>query len=368
MIEWNLYIFIWVGVMGATINDRIVGTAIVGIIAVDQAGRITFINQRAISILSNCPLTPEELMGRVYWNVFHKGIKITKDGKYTSCLIKTLETGKACNHREVFYRNKTLLVDSSPLLDEQGQSIGAIAIFKDITEQRMLEEQLRQAEKFAAVGQVSAGLAHELLNPLTVIKGFLQLSQQGVTLEADACGILLNEVNKVDKLVNDFLLLTNPSAPKYQWVSVPDLLHEMTDQFSSVAELNQITFELEIEPDLPEIRADLHQIRQVVINLVRNAFDCLSPGGFIRIRASLSQEHLVISVFNNGPVIPTEIRPKIFDPFFTTKDQGRGLGLAICYRIVENHSGQLHVESLEGHGTTFSVQLPLQINEKAARI
>jgi two-component system sensor histidine kinase AtoS len=345
--------------MELEINDRIVRTAIVGILAIDKAGKLISINERAISILSNEPFSPKDLIGLSYLEVFHEGMKFTSEGRFISCLINTLETGRSFYQREVLYRNKTLLVDASPLLDEQGQIIGAIAIFQDITDKCSLEERLRQAEKFAAIGRLSAGLAHELLNPLTVIKGFLQLYDQLDAARSHSWQILLDEVNKVDKLVNDFLLLTNPSAPKYQIVSIPELLVDVVQQFESIANHKRVDVHMDIDLKIPLVQADLHQIRQVVVNLMMNAFDCLQPGGEIRIRAYRDQSHILLSVFNNGPVIPTEIRPHIFDPFFTTKEQAQGLGLAISYRIVENHRGQMFVESLEEKGTTFTIQLPI---------
>ncbi|MFC4768408.1 ATP-binding protein [Effusibacillus consociatus] len=346
--------------MELEINDKIVKTALVGIVAVDQDGNIISINESAISILSNEPLSADELIGRSYLDVFLKGNKFTHTGQYTSALIETLETGEPCLQKELSYRNKTLLVDSSPLIDDKRKVVGAISIFRDITDKRILEERLRQAEKFAAIGQLSAGLAHELLNPLTVIKGFLQLYEKGDMQGTESWRILLDEVNKVSRLVNDFLLLTNPSAPKYQSISLQDLLVDVANEFASVAEHKQIQVHLDIETNFPDIMADLHQIRQVMVNLLMNAFDCLSPGGEIRIRSIRDNETIILSVFNNGPVIPNDIRPRIFDPFFTTKDHGQGLGLAISYRIVENHRGHMFVESLEGKGTTFTIQLPIR--------
>lgn len=342
------------------INDKIARTTIVGILAVDKVGVLTSVNESAISILSNEPLSVEDVIGQSYLDVFHDGEKFDAEGNYTSGLIYTLETGKPCYQKVLFFRNKTLLVDSSPIMDEHANRIGAIAIFQDITDKWMLEERLRQAEKFATIGQLSAGLAHELLNPLTVIKGFLQLYTTRDMRELESWRVLLDEVNKVDKLVNDFLLLTNPSAPKYQSVSIADLLIDVVEQFESAAHHQQVNVHLTIDKDIPAIQADLHQIRQVVVNLMMNAFDCLSPGDEIRIWAGKEQGYIRISVFNNGPVIPSDIRPRIFDPFFTTKDHGQGLGLAISYRIVENHRGQMFVESREDKGTTFTVTLPVK--------
>lgn len=234
---------------------------------------------------------------------------------------------------------------------------------KLVESQALLERQ----EKLASLGVLAAGVAHEIRNPLTAIKAWLFMHQKklqpGTPEQADA-DIVANELNRLERIVKDFLLFARPSEPEFQVVSADRPLREVRELLTPQLEKGHIQIRLEDAPSA-WIRVDPQQIKQVLINLVQNAADAIGQDGLVTLRVRLdhrrlgenSTEVVILEVVDTGKGIPPEVEKRLFDPFFTTKESGTGLGLSIAARIIEKHGGALQYKTQVNHGTTFGIVL-----------
>lgn len=220
----------------------------------------------------------------------------------------------------------------------------------------------RRSERLAAVGQLAAGAAHEIRNPLTAIKGFMQLI--GRRVEGELAGyidIVLQEIERIEGIVNDLLLLARPPKPRLRPVDVGALLRRLVDMVRMDEVARGCSVELRVVEPLPPVTADEAQLRQVFLNLMRNGLDAMPGGGVLRLRASHDPAAgtVLVEVEDRGTGMPPEHLNRIFDPFFSTKEGGTGLGLAVSYGIVRNHGGHIDVDSEVGRGTRMRVVLPV---------
>jgi len=281
-------------------------------------------------------------------------------------ILDTLHSGKEYLDQEITLlipdrKPVTALVNTYVLRNDFGKIIGALAIYRDITEKKFLERQVQQAEKFAALGQMAAGLAHEIRNPLTTVKGFLQL------ISPDYLGpkyseyrdLMLDEVNRTNRLVSNFILLANPPAPVYKKVQFNHLVETVIDLLKDKASAHDITLENKVRP-LPPVYLDEEQFKHLLLLLADNAIDAMPEGGTFGVKAEIIEEFIQIQVWDTGSGIPLDIVDKIFDPFFTTKDSGSGLGLSIIYNIIKSHQGSISVSSHPDSGTKFKIVLPVE--------
>lgn len=258
-----------------------------------------------------------------------------------------------------------LLLDSSLLRDHGGNVMGGYVTFKDVTNLRSLEEQVQRSDRLSMIGQIAAGAAHEIRNPLTSIKGFLQMFrstfiEKEMTKEQNYADIMLIEIDRINELVNEFLLLSKRKNVSYDLVDVSLVLKEIMPIIQSEAMLHSITVQHAPVDGLPKIIADRELLKQVFLNIGKNGIEAMSDGGIltIQIRADYSEGKLHVDIHDTGPGIPNFVVDKIFDPFFTTKPSGTGLGLSVCQRIIHDMGGAIRV-SCKGFGTTFTVSIPI---------
>lgn len=261
-------------------------------------------------------------------------------------------------------RRYELLMDSNLLRDEYGRVIAAYVVFKDITNLRSLDEQIQRNDRLAMIGQIAAGTAHEIRNPLTSIKGFLQvlkygLIEKGLTKEKEYADIMLKEINRINDLVSEFLLLSKPRDAKYEEVKISSVIGELLPFIQNEALLHKVEVRYENVKGLPPVIADHELLKQVFLNVCKNGIEAMADGGELTIRERLfeAENKVVVDVHDTGPGIPHYVIDKIFDPFFTTKENGTGLGLPVCQRIIHDIGGNIRVSS-KGFGTTFSVFIP----------
>lgn len=222
------------------------------------------------------------------------------------------------------------------------------------------DERRRHLEKLSAVGQLAAGLAHEIRNPLTSIRGFIQISAAEAPEVKKWESVILPEIDRINDLLKQFLHLSESRPVRYTLLNLDRLIDDIFQLLNPEAILRGH----ELMPEPPEspviVEADAEQLKQVLINLIQNGLESLPNNGVIRVRWKEMADRISIRVQDNGGGIPPEYMSRIFDPFFTTKGDGTGMGLSICHRIIDEHGGQIHVTSQPGCGTTFNLQLPLR--------
>ncbi|MFD1673571.1 two-component system sensor histidine kinase NtrB [Alicyclobacillus fodiniaquatilis] len=254
-----------------------------------------------------------------------------------------------------------VLLDTFTRQSEDGHIQGMYVAMKDLGNFAMLEQQTQRIEKMETIGKLAAGIAHEIRNPLTTVKGFLQVLehrlQDGLMDdEVQYVQVMMSEIERVNALVSELLLLSKPHKVAWTTFSMRDLLAELLPWVQSTARDHGVDFGFDIADDI-QMQADRDMIRQLLLHLVRNAIEAMDVGGCVNISVKASGEGVEIEITDTGPGIPYYLVDKIFDAFYTTKDTGTGLGLAICQRIVADHGGQIRVSS-KGYGTTFTVSLP----------
>lgn len=258
---------------------------------------------------------------------------------------------------------KIILLNTDVIYDSNLKKIGAIAVFEDITEYRRKEEFLREREKLSVVGQLATCMAHEIKNPLTAIKGFTQVLSRKAEDQSmkNYLHIILEEANRMNQIVQDFLQLANPKLPVLKMCNINGLVNEITLFVEPQALLKKIYIQVKTDDAIPDSLMDPNQIKQVLLNFIQNAMEAIENDGIIDIETIYIAEknEICIKIYDTGCGIPATEIEKLSIPFFTTKPEGTGLGLSISYAIVDSHQGYVEVQSKEGYGTVFSIFFPL---------
>lgn len=273
--------------------------------------------------------------------------------------IQFLETSIQVGGEEII-----ILVNTNVIRDREDNIIGAVGVFQDITELRRTQNAVREKERLAIIGQMAAGMAHEIKNPLTAVRGFAQLLQEkcpdNVTL-VNYVKIILEEIDQASSVITNFLQLARPKQPVLEWQSANNIVEEILAIVGPQAFLKKIKVECEQQPDLPLCRLDRDQIKQVLLNMCQNAIEAIpESGGFLKIKTGIlpTSNEIYIEISDTGCGIPQDKIEKIGVPFFTTKADGTGLGLSISNSIIYAHNGRVEIESTEGKGATFKIFLP----------
>lgn len=339
-----------------------------GVIAVNLNGEVITLNKAAEKILG---LNALESVGKKIESVFK-----SSDGS-PSLLLLALEKGKNCIdvERKVETSKGVLKwIESSVSLitDANEHTIGAVEVFRDLSEIRELEMRLRNADKLAALGAMAACIAHEIRNPLNGIEGFSALLARDFE-DTDPRKKLVKNIiqgtKNLNKTVTELLVFARPLRLKLRNNSISEILDRtlffVTEDMKQKG-ITDILIRRDYNLDRDFLRCDPEKLHQAFLNLCLNAVQSMISGGCLTIFTRLSdgdvQESIQVGIRDTGSGIKKELVHKIFDPFFTTKQEGTGLGLAIVNRIIEAHNGKIYVESMEGKGTTFYINLPSNCN------
>ena len=265
----------------------------------------------------------------------------------------------------------------SQVKDEQGNPIGAVMFFKDLTQVEQLEERERLRDRLAALGEMAAGIAHELKNPLAGIEVMAGLLRRQVSDSKEAQSLLadiMSEAKLANQIVVEMLEFVRPIRLQVEQTDLAAVLRQSITLAESKVKRGAVQVRVDLADRLPTIDGDLNQLSQVFSNLLTNAFEALEGAGHVTVTAiqtaievdpamvgmdATATPVVVVDVLDDGPGVPGEATDKIFDPFFTTKPQGSGLGLAIVRKIVDAHDGRIDVNSVAGRGTCFRVTLPV---------
>lgn len=255
---------------------------------------------------------------------------------------------------------ETYFTTVTPITKESSnENMGSIVMIQDMTELETLKLELSHVERLGIIGQMAAGITHEIRNPMAVVRGFLQLMREKSSDNLDHYyRIVLDELDRANSIINDFLALAQNKTEQKEESRLHDIIHELTPLLWADANLRGQSIEVELDHKVPLLMLNPKEIKQLILNLCRNAMEAMEDKGQLTIITRVVQNGVELHVSDTGPGISAEEQMKLFQPFYTTKSKGTGLGLALCQSILEKHGGKISVKSELGIGTTFIVLLP----------
>lgn len=336
------------------LNDLIVENAASGIISVDRSGKINYANASAERILSENDL---------------KGLKFEKVIPSAVGILNELHSSQRFELAYQNYKGEQLELEliASPLHESESVQRGYVCLIQDYTELKRLQFSLRQKEKLAAVGQLAAGIAHEIRNPLASISGSIQLLAQGGELKGEdqrLMRIVVREIDRLNTLISEFLVFVRPESIPDEPVSVGEVVKDVLDLVKVNEQLN-----LDFEPiselhDKQIVFGHRDKLKQAILNMVINGVQALEneTEPSLQLRTYDDQDKVIFVLKDNGCGMSAETAKRIFEPFHTTKSKGTGLGMAITHKILESHGATVFVDSEVNQGTTFTVEFPIVDN------
>ena len=337
-------------------SDNVVENVPIGLLALDQQGKIAAFNRSAETILQ---FSAAETIGQDADRVISAEMldEINHSKNETDIIEKEIEFKRADG------KMVPLEIAASSLKDEDGVFLGNVLLFKDLTEVRALRREVARSQRLASVGRLAAGVAHEIRNPLSSIKGFATYFKQRYPdrpQDQQTADIMIQEVDRLNRVVGQLLEFARPVPVKPKPVSLQALLDDSIKLIRNRAAEKNISIQTQNNSRMDEVRIDPDRINQVLLNLYLNAIDSMESGGELKVEISCDgqRRNVVIQVSDTGRGISREDLSKIFEPYFTTKSTGTGLGLAIAHNIIEAMGGKINVESQKEVGTTFTVALP----------
>jgi PAS domain S-box-containing protein len=306
-------------------------------------------------------------------NVDYRGKTDAQLAEYTefyadalrNCIITDEETWKAgkVTHCEEIVplpdgTFKTFNTIKIPLFDNEGNREGLVVIGRDITELREAEERLRRTEKLSVVGELSASVAHEIRNPLTSLKGFVQLLQMEDKQHQNYYQIMLDELNRINHIVGELLLLAKPQHIKFTTIHIQKILNDVISLLGVEASLHNVQININFPKKDLLIECEPNQLKQLFINIIKNAIEATNNSGTVIITLEQIGENILITIKDNGCGISKDRLERIGEPFYSSKEKGTGLGLTVSSKIVQSHEGTIRFDSEINQGTTVSISLP----------
>jgi two-component system NtrC family sensor kinase len=351
---------------------NLIESSVDGIIVTDMKGDILIFNKGAENLLG---YKSEEVVGKMnIRSIYQPGV-----AKEVMEKLKSPDFGGIgkLTSIPIFHRRKDGEMiegdlSASLIYDEKGNEIASVGIFKDLRERLKMERELREiqqalllSEKLAAMGRLTSQIAHELNNPIYGIMNTLELLKTEIPPESKRRRILdlsLSEIQRLSEMLRNMLSFSKPEEEKRRPIKIDELIEGILLVMEKQMKESNIQVEISFNPDIPEIMASTNQMRQVMLNILKNAKEAMPKGGTLTVRTSREDNRVLIHIQDTGMGVPEENRDKIFEAFFTTKQKvkGVGLGLSVCYGIIKDHGGDIKVESEEGKGTTFIISLPVE--------
>lgn len=331
-----------------------------GVITVDNAGKITSFNNAACEILG---VNEHNIIGKAINEYVNTSIEpivnlLDQGIKDNIIYIKHIIKIKNKVNKEI-----PIIINTSVQKDSNGKLLGVIGVFRSVKEVEKLEESIMRAKNLEALGALAAGVAHEIRNPLTSIKGYAQYIKSELgdnnELTSDVC-VIVAEVDRLNHIIERFLAFARPEKLNLELCNINKVVQRVINLINKDDLSKNIDIKINLG-ELPVASIDFEQMVQVIFNITINAIQAMKKGGILKIETNYisSSEMIEIEVKDTGEGISSENQDKIFEPFFTTKEKGTGLGLAICARIVENHKGVLEVSSIPKFGTIVKIKLPI---------
>ncbi|BBH22935.1 hypothetical protein Back11_42800 [Paenibacillus baekrokdamisoli] len=334
------------------LNQVLLETNYYGVIITDAYGQIVEINENSLAILQGENWNKENYM---YSSVYQLGTI----GAYFE---RVIDKREVCIGMELCLQVNGLpryyILDVVPIYDSSKAINRVVGNLRDITDMKTTEEMLRNTEKLIFAGQLAVSIAHEVRNPLTTVKGMLQLS--GKQLKPHFYTTMMSELDRMNLIVSEFMILGKPQNIIFKEEQCLAILQEVLTIFEFQATMNGITLECEFTQSL-EIRCDRNQMKQMFLNILKNAMEALPYGGMIHVHLDAVDADQRIRITDNGEGMTEEVMSKIGEPFHTTKPEGNGLGMMIVQKIIATHQGRMKIASKRNEGTTVDIYLPCTI-------
>jgi two-component system, sporulation sensor kinase E len=327
---------------------QIYENALNGFVIIDKKGCIVDMNRRAKRILDILHTQENVYPLKLQDFIFREDFK-GRD-KWEAFLVNANRTGQFIwNNRIIEYSlSKNIYKDHH------------LAILRDVTEKKEMEDQLKKSETLNIVGELAAGIAHEIRNPMTALKGFIQLLQANVKGDFSLYfDVITSELKRIESIITEFLILAKPQATHYQQRNIKKIIQDTVDLLTPQASLENVQIMLDLMDVVPDLYCEPNQLKQVFINILKNGIEVMPKGGVITVTVCQASDKLIkVSFKDQGCGISEEKIKRLGEPFYTTKERGTGLGLMVSYKIVAEHNGKIEVESKIGEGTTFHIYLP----------
>jgi two-component system sensor histidine kinase AtoS len=351
-------------------TDSILSSLTTGVVTIDLEGRVVTLNPAA-ELLTG--FFAGEAVNRYGTEVF------ASTGEIADVLMETLtsRTPIAGVALTLTRRNGVTIpieLSTAPLTGSDGKDLGVVAVFRDLSVVRALEDRLQRSDRLAALGTLAAALGHEIKNPLTSILTFsrhLSRRYADESFREKFQNVVPRELERINEIVERLLELARPARLHFTTVQLPALLDGVIDLYGNEIEAKRTSVIREYARDVPPVRADENALYRVMVNLIANSLEAMAPGGRLTLRLAWAEGarrlahhgRVQIEIEDTGPGIAAREREQIFNPFYTTKESGTGLGLAIAHKIVEEHGGTIDVASTPGVRTTFRMVLPVVPDE-----
>ncbi len=333
-------------------SDNLVSRMPIGLIALDQDGRVSALNSVAEATLGT---RAGEMIGQ----------KVRQ--ALPAVLVDALDDAGEPVEKEILFplaqgNSIPLEVSAAVLSDEDGRPFGKVALFKDLTEMRSLRRELEKNRRLATVGRLAAGVAHEIRNPLSSLKGFATYFKEKYRendKDREISQIMIQEVDRLNKVVSQLLEFSRPMRLYLQTAGLKPLIENTFRLVEQQARASDVTVALEMDDEQCVARVDADKLKQVLLNLFQNALDAMPDGGSLNVRGWRNADKaFCLDITDTGAGVAPDDQPHVFEPYFSTKKSGTGLGLAIVHNIIEAHGGKIRVESRPGEGTTIQIILP----------
>jgi two-component system, NtrC family, sensor histidine kinase HydH len=337
-------------------NDLLVSSLPLGLVATGNDGNIQIFNRVAEEILG---LGEQQAAGRPPSDVLPPPL-VDLIGRSEANLREPQR--RELNLAGQDGRSSSLLLAALAVVDAEQRHVGTMLLIQDLSEVKKLEEELKRNERLAALGEMAAGVAHELRNPLSSIKGLAVLLKSRFadsSSDREAADILVGEVERLNRSISELLNYARPDHLEKEKVSLNGIVQKAISLIRVDADAAGVEIRTEFCPPPDFVHADQDKLSQVFLNLFLNAIQAMKNGGTLKVGTSCDQAQLLCRVEDSGCGIDADLLPKIFDPYVTTKSGGTGLGLAMSVKIIEEHGGRIDISSTPGQGTTVAVSLPV---------
>jgi signal transduction histidine kinase len=332
------------------------------IYAKDRFGNYSMVNAALARLYQT---EPEKMVGKNEMDFYSDRSEAERIIKEDSFLLDKLE--KRIGEKEQLYDGEnniyTVQMTKKPVFFSENH-VELLCVANDITELERNEEYIRRAEKLNIVGQLAAGVAHEIRNPLTSLKGFIQLIEQEHNINPSYLNIMLTELDRINFVASELMVVAKPEVTSKEKVLLKELLQDVVELLNTHAMLNSVIIQIKEVSDNIGLMGNANQLKQVFINVLKNGIEASPEGGTITIQSKVLEEKMIeIKIIDQGCGISKQRMGKLGEPFYTNKEKGTGLGLMVSMRIVKEHSGEIEFVSEEGRGTTIILRFPRSFKE-----